>query len=205
MTCPVCSSPRHLLCCERVQLNATTSDRGHVLAAMRQGDMLAILTTDIERKVRLLPADQVALDSVFMHFDPTQGSRLLIEKTSEFGAVQGHILLLGCGHLQCHDIGIEREAVSPAVRSVCHAFDEALVEAGKLGCRRLIVEAGEVTPLTGAALAAALHCRLQLAQVQGQVQSLEEVELLASGTDAQELSRCASCSGPLCRSCPFTR
>lgn len=212
-TCPVCSSPRHFLCSARVKFFTSTQDRDHtstqdrdqMVRELKEGDMLVLIMTDVARGARTLPSGQLDLDRALMSFEPAAGATLLIDNKSADGTAGGHILLLGCGKLACHDIGLSREVTSPAVRAACHAFDEALLCAANHKCRRLVIDAHEMLPDTGEALAAALHCRLQLAQAQNQSDSLEEVHVLVAGGDSASLSLSASCKGPLCRSCPFVR
>lgn len=203
-TCPVCSSPRHFMCCERVKLFTSTESRDHVLRDLQKGDMLVLMMTDVERGARTPTSDQVALDRALVSFDPKAGAQLLMENSTDSTA-GGHILLLGCGKLACQDVGLSVEVISPAVRAACHAFDEALLCAAKHNCRRLVIDAREMLPATGEALAAALHCRLQLAQAQQQIDSVQEVHVLVAGSDPASLACSAGCTGPLCRACPFIR
>ena len=204
-TCPLCSSTHHFLCtgADAVKLCVSTQSRDHVLAEIQQGDLLAILMSQLA-KLHVLPVDDDCLDTALAGFSCDTGQKLLIHRYVD-DSEAGLVLLLGCGKLEARELAIINDHIEPQLRAACHAFDAVLLESGRHHVRRLFVESSELVPENGPALAAALHCRLQLAQAMHQVDGLEEVVLLANGADQAQLQAMSLSCGPMCRNCPFTR
>ena len=203
--CPFCSSTHHFLCAgaDTVKLCVSTHSRDHVLAEIREGDLLVILMSQLA-KFHVLPAGEDCVNTALAGFSCDAGQKLLIHRYVD-DAESGLILVLGCGTLEARELAIINDHIEPQLRAACHAFDTALLEAGRHRVRRLLLESSELVSETGPALAAALHCRLQLAQATHQVDGLEEVTLLASGAQTAQLEAMSLSCGPMCRNCPFTR
>ncbi len=206
-TCPECGSSAHFRCTagKHVAMVVRAPQTRHLIDELTAGDLLVIF-----RKQPLdFPigpsAPQKVLQPHLRDFVATLGATEVISG-DEIAVAGAEVLLVGCGQVDLPGDQYGTQNVPSAVRAACLAFDDALTEAERVHARRVLIDASHILDSAGSPMAAALHCRLQLAEAAGHLPGLQEVVIFARGNLGKRLSResVAGEPGPICANCPFS-
>lgn len=204
--CPECGSFQHFLCAagEHVQMVVRAPANRHLVDELVDGDLLVIFrkrpySFEIGPRVK-----QKRLDPFLSDFAASLGATLVLPPETTAG-VKAEVLLVGCGQVEQPGDDYGAEGVTPAGRAACLAFDDALSEAARVDAKRVLLDVSHILENAGPALAAALHCRLTLAEANGVLPALKEVVIFARGKSAGRLASTARSEGPICPHCPFAK
>ncbi len=205
-TCPKCGSSAHFLCSagEHVAMVVRPPQTRHLIDELTAGDLLVIFRKQPLEHPIGPSAPQKVLQPHLRDFVATLGATEVI--TGEEIDVDGaEVLLVGCGQVDLPGDQYDAQNMPSAVRAACLAFDDALTEAERVHAQRVLIDASHILDSAGSPMAAALHCRLQLAEAAGHLPGLREVVIFARGNLGKRLSREALAGepGPICANCPF--